>query len=116
MGDISPNFNRSEFACRDGCGFDTVDVELIEVLQGLREHFNRPVFVTSGCRCEMRNVLSGGSKNSQHLIGRAADIVVNGHKAHEVYDYLDKLYPDQYGIGRYDHWTHIDTRNEKARW
>lgn len=39
MGDISPRFNRHEFACKDGCGFNTVDIELVNNLESLADIF-----------------------------------------------------------------------------
>lgn len=113
---ISSYFDRSEFACQCGCGFDTVDAELIVVLTALREHFNTPVTITSASRCAKHNANVGGSPKSQHLLGRAADIVVKDVSPSEVYDYLDSTYPDQYGMGKYDSFTHIDTRGVKTRW
>ncbi len=109
-------FKRKEFACKCGCGLDTVDFELASILDSLREHFNSPVLVDSGCRCSSQNARIGGAKSSQHLLGRAADIKVEGHSPDEVADYLDQLYPNFYGIGRYNTWTHIDSRDSKARW
>ena len=37
MGTVSKNFSRSEFACKCGCGFDAVDVDLLAGLQALRD-------------------------------------------------------------------------------
>ena len=113
---ISPYFDRSEFACSCGCGFDTVDAELIEVLTVLRKHFDAPVNINSSARCETHNSHIGGSPRSQHKRGRAADIVVKGATPGDVYTYLDTLYPSQFGIGKYNSFTHIDTRGIKARW
>jgi uncharacterized protein YcbK (DUF882 family) len=53
---------------------------------------------------------------SQHIKGRAADIAVKGKTPKEVYEYLDERYPNKYGIGSYEMFTHIDTRINKARW
>lgn len=114
---ISKHFNREEFACKCKCGFDTVDIELLRVLERLREHFAKPVVITSGCRCDAYNKKIGGSSNSQHTKGRAADIVVKGVESYVVYAYLHERYPNKYGIGKYDGWCHIDTRtNGPARW
>jgi len=44
MGDISPWFNRAEFACNCGCGFDTVDSDTLTVLEEVREYFNAAEF------------------------------------------------------------------------
>lgn len=116
MAKISPHFDRKEFACSCGCGFDTADVELIEILEQVRQYFMRPVTITSGCRCAEHNNAIGGSANSQHLYGRAADFKVDGHSPFEVYSFLEGLYPNQYGFGLYSSWVHADSRNTKARW
>ena len=49
--------------------------KLIEaVLDPLREWFGKPITVNSGYRCEALNKAVGGSKTSDHMTGRAADI------------------------------------------
>ena len=113
---INPYFKRSEFACACGCGFDAMDAELLTVLTSIREHFDSPLVINSGCRCVMHNAQSGGSVGSQHTLGKAADIVVTDIDAATVADYIDSTFPDQYGLGRYRRWTHIDVRSTKARW
>lgn len=116
MSELSRYFKRSEFACKCWCGFDSVDVELLQVLEAVREHFNAPVTITSGNRCKRHNTNVGGSINSQHCNGIAADIKVEGIVPEAVVNYLNSKYPDKYGIGLYSGWTHVDVREEKARW
>ena len=120
MGDLSEHFSRSEFKCRckKYCKgtHDFVDAELIKVLEDLRHHFARPVTINSGTRCSAHNKEEGGSEASQHIHGRAADVVVDGVPADLVANYLEALYPYKYGIGRYKGRTHIDVRKTKARW
>ena len=113
---IGKHFKRSEFACKCGCGFDTIDYELIVVLEGLREWAGNALLVSSGCRCEKYNAYIGGVKDSQHVKARAADCLVCGKTPQEVYEYLDELYPDKYGLCNYQTFTHIDTRAKKGRW
>lgn len=117
MGDISEHFSRSEFACKCGCGQDTVDAELLDVLERVRKHWGKSITINSGNRCKAYNKVIGGSKNSQHVKSRAADIVVEDMLPFHVYKLLDIWYPDKYGMGSYDTFTHIDTRtNKRARW
>jgi uncharacterized protein YcbK (DUF882 family) len=116
MGDLSNNFSRHEFACKCGCGFDTVDVELIPVLQALRDYFARRVTISSGCRCGAYNYRVGGSGKSQHTFAKAADISVQSVAPSTVHHYLDKKYESKYGIGLYQTFTHIDVRKIRARW
>lgn len=114
---ISKHFDRSEFACNCGeCDSIAVDKVLIDVLEDVRERFSKSVTVTSGYRCPKYNLKVGGSRNSQHLTGKAADIVVKDVAARDVSMYLKQSYPDDFGIGTYDDFTHIDTRDIKARW
>lgn len=114
MGDLSPHFDRAEFRC-PCCNFDTVDAELLRILEVVRTHFDRPITVVSGCRCRSHNTAVGGSDNSQHLYGRAADIKVDGIMPSLVYELLDQM--DVNGLGAYDSWVHLDTRShEIARW
>ncbi len=115
MGDISEHFDRAEFACKCGCGYNTVDVELVEVLEKVRCSFDAPVTITSGCRCEAHNKAVGGRPGSQHRLGRAADIVVSVVSPEEVQKFLKSQYPDSLGIGSYAAFTHVDTRSTKAR-
>lgn len=117
MGDLSKNLNRKEFLCKcNKCDYDTVDAELVEVLQDVRDHFNMPIKVTSGNRCPDYNKQVGGAPHSYHPRGRAADIQISGIEPHKVYSYLVNKYPDKYGIGKYNSFTHIDTRTGCGRW
>ncbi len=113
---VSEHFNREEFACKCGCGFDTADIETVEVLEQVRKFFDAPVTISSACRCELHNKREGGSSKSMHLQGRACDIVVKDISPLLVYAYLDGRYKDKYGLGKYDTFTHVDTRPTKARW
>lgn len=74
MGDLSPHFSRSEFRCKCGCQPTPVDPHLVEHLEQLRAKIGRPIVIVSGYRCQSHNARVGGAKNSQHLVGRAADI------------------------------------------
>ncbi len=114
---LSANFYRFEFECKCGkCDYDTVDKELIDVLQHLREHFSSSITINSGNRCPEYNKSVGGADASYHIRGRAADIAVKDVTPQEVQRYVLSKYKDKYGIGCYNSFTHIDTRSRKARW
>ena len=110
------HFSRAEFACRCGCGAAVVDAELLAVLQQLRDHYQQPITISSGHRCQAHNSTVGGSPASQHLTGQAADFAVNGVSPRAVYVHLDRLYPRRYGLGLYPTWIHLDVRWVAARW
>ena len=112
----SEYFKRSEFACKCGCGFATVDVELLSLLTEIRVYFNAPVIINSGCRCLEHNTNIGGSDGSKHMLGIAADIVVKGVSSIDVYTFIGFNVGNKYGLGSYNTFTHIDVRPDKARW
>lgn len=57
------------------------------VLQPLRQSLGKPVVINSGFRCPELNKAVGGSPNSQHMAGEAADIRVDDAK-----DAIEKLH------------------------
>ncbi len=44
------------------------------ILQPLRNAYGKPVIVNSGFRSQELNTAIGGARNSQHMLGQAADI------------------------------------------
>ena len=120
---LAPDFKVRELRCRDGSDTVMVDETLTVVLQCIRDHFGKPVTITSGYRTPAHNSAVGGAKSSQHLLGRAADIRVQGVSVEDVAAYAESLMPDWGGVGRYPvkagrptGWVHVDTRANKSRW
>lgn len=113
MSKLSPHFSRYEFACKCGCGFDTVDTETLIVAELARDLIGSYT-PNSACRCAEHNKKIGGSEKSMHLFSRAIDIPTDNPK--ELYNHLDQEFPNTYGIGMYKTFVHIDTREKKARW
>lgn len=112
---LSTNFKVKEFACQDGSDPIFIDSELVSVLQKIRNHFGKPVTITSAYRTPNHNKNIGGTTYSQHLYGKAADIKVQGIAPSEVAKYAETLLDDG-GIGIYNTFTHIDVRSTKSRW
>lgn len=109
----SAHFARREFRCKCGkCRLDWVDPELIRVLEEIRSLIgDKPMKVYSGRRCPEHNQEVGGAKRSQHLIGNAADIAVDGVDPFSVAQVADTvLGSDRGGVGIYDTFTHVDIR------
>ena len=121
---LTKNFSLSEFDCKDGTEIPsellTNVLELAESLQELREMLNSPIRINSAYRSLQHNSKIGGSTNSQHLFGKAADIVVKGKTPSQVATMIKLLILEgkmkQGGIGVYDNFTHYDVRGHKARW
>lgn len=82
-------FKKAEFKC--GCngrycnGYPAeIEMNLVSLLDKLRENFGVPIMVTSGVRCLKYNKEVGGVSDSKHLEGMAADIYVAAVTRREV--------------------------------
>lgn len=118
---LSNNFSSTEFDChgKGCCEVTYVNPKLVEYLQKIREHFGKPITITSGYRCYTHNKNVGGANGSRHTKGDAADIVVSGVSPREVAKYAESI--GVKGIGLYEtqadgYFTHIDTRDSKSFW
>jgi uncharacterized protein YcbK (DUF882 family) len=94
--------------------------ELAYHLQRLRDKLDKPIKINSGYRCAKHNKKIGGAKRSQHVLGNAADIVVEDKKPIEVFNFVDKLQRLNMfklgGLKVYNTFTHLDIRGIIARW
>lgn len=118
---LSNNFNISEFACHGNgcCTTVMIDDQLVVYLQKIRDHFGKPITITSGYRCPTHNRSVNGATSSRHAKGQAADIVVQGVAPAKVAAYAESI--GVKGIGLYEtdrdgHFVHIDTRTTKSFW
>lgn len=113
---LSSNFRVREFRCKDDTDPIFVDSDLVDILQNVRDHFDKAVTITSAFRTASHNKKVGGATYSQHCYGKAADIKVSGVSPSRVAAYVETLMPNTGGIGRYSTFTHVDVRKTKARW
>lgn len=113
---LTDNFSSEEFTCKCGCGYDDIDLGLVNHLQDARVHFGKKIKINSGCRCLEHNRKQGSKDTSQHVKGRAADIVVEDTAPEVVADYFCNKKDLFGGVGRYSTFTHVDTRGYNARW
>ena len=90
--------------------------ELAEnIFQPMREHFGKPIWLSSGYRSEALNKAIGGSKTSQHCKGEAMDIDMDGRGGPtnaEIFNYIkDNLPFDQliweFGNDKAPDWVHV---------
>jgi uncharacterized protein YcbK (DUF882 family) len=92
---LSAHFKKSEFNQRRRKLKPkdyTVDSNLVDKLEQLRKSIgDKPIKVTSGYRTEEYNRLVGGARKSQHMQGKAADIMVEGMTAEELKKHAKKV-------------------------
>ena len=121
---LTKNFSGDEFDSKDGSKMppEVLDniKELAETLQTIRKFIRKPITINSGYRSPEHNKAIGGAKNSQHVLGKAADIVVQDYTPEQVADFIEGLINygviKDGGLGRYKTFTHFDIRKNRARW
>ena len=115
---LSKNFSVYEFRCGLGspcsCPTTLIDDKLVEYLQKIRDHFGKPIDITSGYRCISYNSKIGGASGSRHTKGQACDFQIDGVAPLEIAQYAESI--GIKGIGLYDTFVHIDTRAYKSFW
>lgn len=122
---LTENFTREEFDCKDGTQVPAQYMANVTVvaknLQVLREHIKEPVMVTgSGYRTPAHNKKVGGAPASQHLTASGADINAKNYSPKQLAAVIEKLIAEgkmkQGGLGVYPGFVHYDIRGTKARW
>lgn len=108
---LTTNFKVKEFKCNDGSDEIKIDSKLVNYLQQIRDWAGKAVTINSGYRTESYNEQIGGAKNSYHVKGQAADIVVSGKTPLEVARKAEDL--GMLGIIKYSSFVHVDTRTTK---
>ena len=126
---LSPHFRLAEFAsARVRGGVETLPpVHLHENLRRLAEQLEVlraelggvPVTVNSGWRMPEHNARVGGAAESQHLVGKAADIHVRGLEPREVAATVVRLIRagrmHDGGLDVYETFVHYDIRQHPWR-
>ena len=123
---LSENFTYMEFEeseTADKLGIDnTINRDLIRnnikelvfhILQPLRDKFNVPIHINSGYRCLKLNAAIGGVPSSQHVMGQAADIIVEGKKPIEVAKMIVEMGLPYDQIGLYGTFVHVSVSSRQ---
>ena len=113
---LTEHFKVKEFACRDGSDYVPIDLDLVYKLEEIRQHFGKPIFITSAFRTESYNKKIGGASSSYHTKGMAFDIVVQGVSPFDVAHFAQGLWIMGIGCYKDDGFVHIDGRSQKAFW
>ena len=116
MSQLTANFTSEEMQCKCGnCDGGSMDKYFMQKLQRIRDAYDKPMKVNSGCRCEAYNKTSGGSLLSMHLQGRAADIeCIEGASKFKLM--MIAIGAGMNGIGIGKEFLHFDDREHQTLW
>ena len=124
MEQLTRNFHRKEFDCKDGTKvpneFKNNLIKLAVNLQVLRDDFGSTLVISSGYRTPRYNKRVGGATLSQHLTASASDLSQNKETPLELYKRIEKLIKQgkmhNGGLGLYNTFVHYDIRQKPTRW
>lgn len=124
MEQLTRNFHRKEFDCKDGTKvpeeFKNNLIKLAVNLQVLRDDFGSSLVISSGYRTPKYNKRVGGATLSQHLTASASDLSQNKETPLELYKRIEKLIKQgkmhNGGLGLYNTFVHYDIRQKPTRW
>ena len=121
---VTEHFTLKEFASHDGVPYPGVWIPdrlipLCNALEKIRALTNQSLHINSGYRSPAWNAHVKGAGHSQHVQGRAADIVLAGMTVKELHAAVlhlieQKIIKDG-GVGLYDNWIHYD-HGSLRRW
>ena len=111
---ITKNFKVSELACKDGSDTVLYCVDTVEIAQKLRDKFG-PITVSSAYRTVSHNKAVGGATNSQHVKGRAMDLIPKDGRVslEEFAKYAESCGATGIIWYKTKKFVHIDTRDVK---
>jgi uncharacterized protein YcbK (DUF882 family) len=121
---LTKNFNKIEFESRDGFEMSQTvlnnTIVLATNLQIVRNILNEPIHINSGYRSKGHNENVHGVKNSQHLLGNAADITMKNYTSKDLVIIFERLILTgdlkEGGLGLYNGFVHYDIRGARKRW
>lgn len=88
------------YSCPCGCESVQPSDELLVTLELVRKYYGRAMIVTSGPRCAYYNTQVKGSKHSEHVDGKAADIKCCASRdRHDLIQAITDAGVTRYGIG-----------------
>lgn len=113
---LSAHFTAREFACKNGSDQIKIDTKLVQLLEQIRTWAGAPVSITSAYRTPTYNAKVGGAKSSQHVLGKAADIVVKGKSPSDVARFAQAIGATGIGLYTASKFVHIDVRASRYFW
>lgn len=105
---------RERFAC-PCCKKNEIHDDLIQLCVQIEQAVGFPLKVNSGYRCKTHNFAVGGEPNSQHQLGKAADITCGDIS--KLRTTCDRMWHTNVigGLGTYATFCHVDIGSHR-RW
>ena len=97
---ISDHFSFQEMVCRGtecNCKRADMDPEFMKLLEEVRRAYGKPMYISSAFRCDVHNNLVSSIPNGPHTHGQAADVLVSGQAAMDLFAAAKAV--GAYGLG-----------------
>lgn len=112
---LSAHLDSSEITCKCGCGFAGLKKPAIELFEKVRHELgDKPLIVTSGCRCSKHSIAVGGYANDYHTRGLALDVRSDYYTPEQICEAAEKCGAN--GIGLMRGAAHFDAGDRVKPW
>ncbi len=117
---LSTHFNALEFACPcTVCAVTLIEPYLVSLLESTRTILGKSIKINSGYRCPAHQLSLEAMgyptvKNSQHLVGGAADIQAEGIGGVDLEKAARRAGFKAVGVA--ETWCHVDIRPDNHSW
>ena len=116
----SKHFSDQELRCSH-CGENQMQPHFLELLERIREKFQKPMIVSSGYRCPDHPIEAKKAKPGAHASGLAVDIACSGLDAWRLLDIaleenVQGIGVQQTGGGRFIHLDILEGENRPTVW
>ena len=107
-------YNKRDFACQCGCGFDDILPNVVFLADSVADFIGELPKIISGCRCPEHNKNEEGSPTSSHLTGLAVDFeTIDSSKRYEMLRILYLFGIKRIGVSRGS--IHVDRDKGKKQ-
>ena len=111
----SKYFSREEMKWKCGCDQAPMDQDFMLMILSTREHYGKPIIISSGYRCPAHPIEAKKAKPGSHTTGKAADLAVSGGDAMQIMGLallsdIRRVGVQQKGEGRF---IHLDICDEE---
>lgn len=112
---VSAHLDSSEIVCKCGCGRSNLSKKAIDLFEAVRHKLgDRPLYVTSACRCSKHSVAVGGYADDQHVKGNAFDVYSKDFTPEDIAEAAELCGAN--GIGLMSGAVHFDAGDRLIPW
>ena len=114
---LSAHLDSSEITCKCGCGYADLKKPAIDLFEAVRHKLgDKPLIVTSGCRCSKHSIAVGGYANDYHTRGLALDVRSDYYTPEQICEAAEQCGANGIGLMKRQGAAHFDAGERVKPW